>query len=144
MRWAQPFPRTGCTLGCPSSIAHHRYTRLVFTRIDASYLSRPHAPAGDGLIATFHADGQLRTLAVYRGGARISPELTLEHATMAARLTHVPEPDQTADWEVYRPDGTCEKFDPWSDNSRPYATPWEPWVTRWIREIERYAPHPSG
>jgi hypothetical protein len=42
----------------------------------------------------------------------------------------------SADVEVYE-NGMSERFDAWSDNSRPHEEPWLKWVAGWVEHIGR-------
>lgn len=104
----------------------------------ASWLNRARLDAlvddaRDGLVATYHPSGQLASLACHPDGAR-AWALHLEDGVEAGRAVLEQGSGDTADWEVYR-DGCHERFDAWSDNSRPRPCAYETWVQRWITEI---------
>jgi hypothetical protein len=103
-------------------------------RIDQSFLCASYPEvAPDGVAATFHADGQLATLVRRRGGA---PVYTLELDGLGGgRATMHAGSGGSADWEVYS-EGAAERFDAWSDNSRPVPTDYLAWVRSWLARIE--------
>lgn len=111
-------------------------TRPTFVKIDASFLPSPWSPKTDGqpssgLIATFYADGQLEQLAIYRNGEVYGDTLSLAHGISSGRSGN------SEQWDVYSANGTVERFDAWSDNSRPRPMDWTEWVQKEIARIAR-------
>jgi len=104
--------------------------------VDAGWLPRPlPTTCNNGLAARFHPDGTLAHLGRFRAGS-CADAWTLERVAGQARgrATLAHGSGGTADWEVYR-DGHADRFDAWSDNTRPHAVPFEVWVRGWIAEI---------
>lgn len=93
------------------------------------------ADARDGLVARYYPSGQLATLACYSGGsADAAWALDLDEGVESGRAVLEEGSGGSADLEVYR-EGRYERFDAWSDNTRPQPSSYEAWVRRWIAAI---------
>lgn len=104
-------------------------------RVDASWLPEGWIPPeeGDGWVAEFFPDGQLRRYGFVKAGHCLR-ELVLEEGEPAGRQIDHDGSGGTSDWVTHR-DGMSENFNAWSDNERPFPESWEKWVRRSIRIV---------
>lgn len=102
---------------------------------DAGELTIANVPVRDGLVASFYPSGQVASFACYGGGtAAFAWALHLDEGVESGRAVLEHGSGGTADCEVYA-DGHYERFDAWSDASRPRPLAYAAWVRRWIAEI---------
>lgn len=101
----------------------------------AGELTLANGPVRDGLVASFYPSGQVVSFACYGGGtAAFAWALHLDEGVESGRAVLEHGSGGAADHEVYA-DGHYERFDAWSDASRPRPLAYAAWVRRWIAEI---------
>lgn len=88
----------------------------------------------DGLLAIVGPDGLLVSFGRRTQGAEDGWQLRLEPQSETARAVLTRGSGGSADCESYQ-DGCSERFDAWSDNSRPSPVPWRRWLSEWIEAI---------
>ena len=100
---------------------------------DVVILRRGEEPPREGLVARCYEDGQLAFLGFYlQGSCDHSWVLILKQGIEQGEARQ--GSPGTADSEYYR-DGTWERYDAWSDNSKPKAEDYQVWVCRWLTRI---------
>lgn len=99
---------------------------------------------GSGLVALTSAEGFLLRFGRRSGRTDAGWQLVLVEGVEAGSALLPQGSGGTSDHERYA-DGEWERFDAWSDNSRPTAAPWLPWLAGWVAFIGRPpAPLASG
>lgn len=105
-----------------------------WVRVDASWLPE-NWETNSYLTVELYDDGQLKSLTKSRDGVKLE-SLTLEHGLPRGRHTVHRGSGGSADWTSHT-DGFSENFDAWSDNSKPYKDPFEVFVRRSIKLVNR-------
>ncbi len=102
---------------------------------DVVILRQGDEPPREGLVALCYEDGQLAFLGFYlQGSCDHSWVLILKQGIEQGEARLVKGSGGTADSEYYR-DGSWERYDAWSDNSKPKAEDYQVWVCRWLTRI---------
>lgn len=91
---------------------------------------------GSGLVALTSAEGLLLRFGRRSDGKDAGWQLVLVEGAQAGSAVLQQGSGGTPDHERYV-DGEWERFDAWSDNSRPTAVPWLPWLAGWVAFIGR-------
>lgn len=103
-------------------------------KIDSTFLNGTYpSHTTDGVYAEWYPDGHLRRIGRVEDGEPVFT-LELDGYGNGRGVLHFGS-GGTADWEVYK-DGKWERFDAWSDNTRPRPFPYTQFVREWIRRIE--------
>ncbi len=89
-----------------------------------------------GLYAITYADGTLARLGEQRDGADAGWQLQLYAGEARGRAVLRAGSGDSPDVEFYQ-DGESERYDAWSDNSRPSPIAWTRWVGEWFAAIDR-------
>ena len=89
------------------------------------------ARAGEGLLAHFDARDRLVAMYWIRDNAPVGQNLELDDLCERGEMRWPNGSGGSADSEIYE-DGHWERFDAWSDGSRPSAMPWSDWVIKGV------------
>ncbi len=102
---------------------------------DVLILREGEQPPREGIVARVYDDGQLAFVGFYlQGSCDHSWVLKLDRGIEKGQAIVVNGSGGTPDSEIYS-DGTSERFDAWSDNSKPKEEDYQVWVCRWLARI---------